>query len=79
MKKSFINERAEAIASGKFVRVAALGHDAMGLYRVKVIFRGPGGAETAYWMDLMGDDIYELFCRADKNWQKIKAELFGKI
>ncbi len=51
MKTKTIDERAEAISSGKFVRVAALGHNALGIYRVKVIFRGPNNVEMAYWMN----------------------------
>ena len=39
-----------------FERVAALGHFALGVYKVKVIFRDgghnkQGGEEKAYWMD----------------------------
>jgi hypothetical protein len=39
----------------KVIRVSALGHSALGMYRVKVIFRAggyswPKGEESAYWM-----------------------------
>jgi len=43
-------EKNQLIASGKFVRCAALKHYIAGIDRDKVIFRGKDGAEQAYWM-----------------------------
>ena len=55
-------EKAQMMASGKFVRCAALGHSDR---ENKVIFRGKDNEEKAYWMSPETYKAIPLFCQCN--------------